>query len=315
MILNNVIPGSLGDIPSMDHKLVEILFLFGLEDAEFTQLFAQFNAQSLEKLCAQFKDTQTDGKYEEEKILGVKEDPTGMALPAPSVTPRRSKRNYTPAKDDDNDEQETVQYFQNGRPKKPKKTRRKHFNYIPMMVEALEKMPGKKATAAKVIEYVLSVCPEVQSRQGWQKTVKSYLGQDNHFKRIGVNSAKEVIYRLALPSNWPCVFCSIAPFSSQQDLHQHQDEIHDGFKEKCDENDHCQMMFRSSAELEVHMNGAHKTKPEIPVPDRVAQFLRLDTGDPDFIIEDAQKGPNMFQCLQCSSMGMMTHFSKAVEYR
>ena len=59
----------------------------------------------------------------------------------------------------------TVEYFQNGRPKKPKRVRRKHFNYIPMMVEALENSPGQRATAAKVMEYVVKICPEVTSRQ------------------------------------------------------------------------------------------------------------------------------------------------------
>ena len=59
----------------------------------------------------------------------------------------------------------TVEYFQNGRPKKPKRVRRKHFNYIPMMVEALENSPGQRATAAKVMEYVVKICPDVTSRQ------------------------------------------------------------------------------------------------------------------------------------------------------
>ena len=113
----------------MDHNLVEIMFLFGLDEAEFTQLFAQFNIQSLEKLCAKFKDQKTcsQSRLEEDKIMGVKEDllpSLELAPPSPLcdtsyeslplVTPRRSKRSSKATGDDD----ETVEYFQNGRPKR-----------------------------------------------------------------------------------------------------------------------------------------------------------------------------------------------------
>ena len=77
----------------MDHNLVEILFLFGLDDAEFTHLFAQFNTQSMEKLCAQFKEPSA-ANQEEDKILGVKEDVVPVAAPLCDlgISPRQSKR-------------------------------------------------------------------------------------------------------------------------------------------------------------------------------------------------------------------------------
>ena len=67
LILNNSIPTCLAEMPSLDHNLVEIIFLFGLTDSQTGDIFTQFNIDSLESLCQIFRSQDISKSKDDEK--------------------------------------------------------------------------------------------------------------------------------------------------------------------------------------------------------------------------------------------------------
>ena len=79
-------------------------------------------------------------------------------------------------------------------------------------------------------------------------------------------------------------------------------------------------MFKTAEELEDHRNQAHKRKPQLEVPDNVAQYLAQDLNPPSYVVEDALDPlTNDYRCIRCatdpSSFTGDVRFDKAVDYR
>lgn len=280
----NVIPtGSLEELPTVDDVWVRVLFLFGLDDIEQNLLVEEADAKTLEELCQVLALPEVKMIRRADDAM-QKEGNQGPPLTqGPEETGRgkrkRSSKNYAKMA-------AGKELNEGAKPPAAKRSK---------AVPKKELTEEDIAAATLQTEFKMEeVGVGVQNLQATDEADPAFIGADDSFAdATGAElEEEEVDDDIAMvdddiidwadeedvkpqkkgrktkageaakkKTSWHCVFCSGAtpPFATNAALRKHQDEVHEGYHDKCDQ---CDLKFFKVADLQAHNNKFHADKKE-----------------------------------------------------
>ena len=219
LLINNKIPASITDLPSGLDVWVKVLFLFGLDEMEQNLVIEESDLKTLEELCKVLA-------LPEVKMIRRADDAMKKQEQDEEVLPKRKRKrkkavDYDAMLEEFSDDDQAV--------------KREGYGDDPLQAvikeERLDFVDEEDIHEDDFDDDFKPVVPQVE------------MEEEDDYKRKGksrLNPAKK---------SWPCAFCDTEPFKTRADLWVHQDDLHEGYREKCVP---CDLKFYKIADLTSH---------------------------------------------------------------